>query len=126
MVKAVDRMSITLNEGEIRGLVGESGSGKNLVATAIVGVCKSWKICWPYATGERWPASTDAKNADDVIARDIAIFQEPSRRVTFWKVGNQLIEAILHTPLKIDGGNDLSGARSSYCPLTKVGVRSLA
>ncbi|SQB39943.1 peptide ABC transporter ATP-binding protein [Citrobacter koseri] len=27
-VKAVDRVSITLNEGEIRGLVGESGSGK--------------------------------------------------------------------------------------------------
>jgi len=27
-VKAVDRVSITLSEGEIRGLVGESGSGK--------------------------------------------------------------------------------------------------
>ncbi|MDW1812301.1 peptide ABC transporter ATP-binding protein, partial [Vibrio sp. Vb2362] len=25
LVKAVDRMSLTLNEGEIRGLVGESG-----------------------------------------------------------------------------------------------------
>ncbi|MEF1271036.1 ATP-binding cassette domain-containing protein, partial [Vibrio campbellii] len=37
LVKAVDRMSITLNEGEIRGLVGESGSGKSLVAKAIVG-----------------------------------------------------------------------------------------
>lgn len=28
LVKAVDRVSMTLNEGEIRGLVGESGSGK--------------------------------------------------------------------------------------------------
>ena len=27
-VKAVDRISMTLNEGEIRGLVGESGSEK--------------------------------------------------------------------------------------------------
>ncbi len=27
-VKAVDRVSLTLTEGEIRGLVGESGSGK--------------------------------------------------------------------------------------------------
>ncbi|MGL5187663.1 MAG: ATP-binding cassette domain-containing protein, partial [Plesiomonas shigelloides] len=31
-VKAVDRVSLILNEGEIRGLVGESGSGKSLVA----------------------------------------------------------------------------------------------
>lgn len=28
LVKAVDRMSLTISEGEIRGLVGESGSGK--------------------------------------------------------------------------------------------------
>ncbi len=40
LVKAVDRMSLTMNEGEIRGLVGESGSGKSLVAKAIVGICK--------------------------------------------------------------------------------------
>jgi ABC-type antimicrobial peptide transport system ATPase subunit len=30
-VKAVDRVSLTLTEGEIRGLVGESGSGKSLL-----------------------------------------------------------------------------------------------
>lgn len=44
-VKAVDRMSLTLTEGEIRGLVGESGSGKSLVAKALVGVCKeNWRV----------------------------------------------------------------------------------
>lgn len=39
-VKAVDRVSMTLTEGEIRGLVGESGSGKSLIAKAICGVNK--------------------------------------------------------------------------------------
>ncbi|ELO68357.1 antimicrobial peptide ABC transporter ATP-binding protein [Salmonella enterica subsp. enterica serovar Enteritidis str. 76-2651] len=46
-VKAVDRVSMTLSEGEIRGLVGESGSGKSLIAKAICGVAK--------ATGESLP-----------------------------------------------------------------------
>lgn len=27
-VKVVDKISLTINEGEVRGLVGESGSGK--------------------------------------------------------------------------------------------------
>ena len=44
-VKAVDRISITLAEGEIRGLVGESGSGKSLIAKAICGVAKdNWRV----------------------------------------------------------------------------------
>ncbi|NAW01345.1 ATP-binding cassette domain-containing protein, partial [Salmonella sp. hn-h4] len=44
-VKAVDRVSMTLNAGEIRGLVGESGSGKSLIAKAICGVTKeNWRI----------------------------------------------------------------------------------
>ena len=45
MVKAVDRISITLTEGEVRGIVGESGSGKSLIAKAICGVSKdNWRI----------------------------------------------------------------------------------
>ena len=44
-VKAVDRGSMTLTEGEIRGLVGESGSGKSLIAKAICGVNKdNWRV----------------------------------------------------------------------------------
>ena len=35
--RLVDRISLTLNEGEIVALVGESGSGKSLVAQAITG-----------------------------------------------------------------------------------------
>lgn len=71
-VKAVDRVSMTLTEGEIRGLVGESGSGKSLIAKAICGVNKdNWRvtadrmrlmisICCvsPHANGANWLAIT--------------------------------------------------------------------
>ena len=45
LLRAVDRVNLRLNEGEIRGLVGESGSGKSLIAKAILGVTnKNWLI----------------------------------------------------------------------------------
>ncbi|MFA0113455.1 oligopeptide/dipeptide ABC transporter ATP-binding protein [Vibrio sp. 10N.261.46.E11] len=98
MVKAVDRMSITLNEGEIRGLVGESGSGKSLVAKAIVGVCKeNWKVSADrMRLGNIDLLQLTPKERRRVIARDIAmIFQEPSTCLDpSEKVGRQLIEAI--------------------------------
>lgn len=40
MVRAVDRMSLTLNEGEIRGLVGESGSGKVWLLKPLLALAK--------------------------------------------------------------------------------------
>ena len=39
-VKAVDRVTLSLTEGEFRGLAGESGSGKSLIAKAIAGITK--------------------------------------------------------------------------------------
>ena len=45
LVRAVDRVSLSLREGETRGLVGESGSGKSLIAKAIVGVLnRRWQV----------------------------------------------------------------------------------
>ncbi|RQW63420.1 peptide ABC transporter ATP-binding protein [Vibrio viridaestus] len=98
IVKAVDRMSVTMNEGEIRGLVGESGSGKSLVAKALVGVCKEqWRI-----TADRMRLGNvdllqlTPRERRRIIARDVAmIFQEPSTCLDpSDKLGKQLIEAI--------------------------------
>lgn len=52
--KAVDRVSLTLTEGEIRGLV-ESGSGKSLIAKAICGVTK-----------DNWRVTADRMRFDDI------------------------------------------------------------
>ncbi len=98
MVKAVDKMSFTMNEGEIRGLVGESGSGKSLIAKAIVGISKpNWKISADrMRLGDIDLLQLTARERRRVVARDIAmIFQEPSTCLDpSEEVGRQLIEAI--------------------------------
>ncbi len=45
-VKALDKINLVINEGQIHTLVGESGSGKSLIVKAIVGALpqKIWKI----------------------------------------------------------------------------------
>jgi cationic peptide transport system ATP-binding protein len=98
MIRAVDRVNLSLKEGEVRGLVGESGSGKSLIAKAIMGVLH-----------ERWKVSADRFNwcGQDllrlpyheqrrIISRDIAmIYQEPSRSMDPTSpIGEQLAESI--------------------------------
>ncbi|MGB2079146.1 MAG: oligopeptide/dipeptide ABC transporter ATP-binding protein [Vibrio sp.] len=97
-VRAVDRMSLTLNEGEIRGVVGESGSGKSLVAKAIVGLVKeNWKVTADrMRLGQIDLLQLTPKERRRVIARDFAlILQEPSSCLDpSEEVGAQLMEAI--------------------------------
>ncbi|MBL1378072.1 peptide ABC transporter ATP-binding protein [Zobellella iuensis] len=98
MVKAVDKFSLTLADGEIRGLVGESGSGKSLVAQTIVGIEKdTWRV-----TADRMYLdnidlqSLSPKERRRIMGRDIAmVFQEPSSCFDpSEKIGAQLEEAI--------------------------------
>lgn len=98
LVKAVDRMSLTIKEGEIRGLVGESGSGKSLVAKAICGITKdNWRISADrLRLGDIDLLALSAKERRKIVSQNIAmIFQEPSTCLDpSEQLGHQLEESI--------------------------------
>lgn len=115
-VKAVDRVSMTLTEGEIRGLVGESGSGKSLIAKAICGVNK-----------DNWRVTADRMRFDDIdllrlsarerrklVGHNVSmIFQEPQSCLDpSERVGRQLMQNIPARPTKGVGGSVLAGANA--------------
>ena len=82
VIRAVDRVSMTLKEGEVHALVGESGSGKSLIAKAIVGVLnKRWHIT---ADRMHWRGVDLMRLSNEqrrkLVGQDIAmIYQDPSR-----------------------------------------------
>lgn len=97
-IKTVDRISFTLNEGEIRGLVGESGSGKSLIAQAICGINRY-----------DWRVSADRMRFDDIdllqlssrqrrklVGHNVSmIFQQPQSCLDpSERIGRQLIQNI--------------------------------
>ncbi|MDR0219285.1 MAG: peptide ABC transporter ATP-binding protein SapD [Enterobacteriaceae bacterium] len=97
-VKAVDRMSISLTEGEILGLAGESGSGKSLIAKAICGVTKDNLT----VTADRFRFNDidllklTPRQRRKVIGHNISmIFQEPQSCLDpSESIGKQLIQSI--------------------------------
>lgn len=97
-VKALDKVSLSVNSGEIRALVGESGSGKSLIVSAICGALPStWKL-----TADRmsWKGenllSMSTQQRREVMRRDIAVvFQNPQTSLDpSVTLGEQLEESI--------------------------------
>jgi cationic peptide transport system ATP-binding protein len=80
-IRAVDKVNLSIREGEVHGLVGESGSGKSLIAKAIVSILHHrWKIT---ADRLQWCGQDllqlPDKKRRQILSRDIAmIYQEPS------------------------------------------------
>ena len=98
-IRAVDGVSLTINQGETLAVVGESGSGKTVTARSILKL-----IDMPpgrFAAGEiRWLGRDlvplGAREMDRIRAREIGmVFQEPMTSLNpVYTVGAQITEAL--------------------------------
>jgi len=98
-VAVVDRLSFSLDEGEILGLVGESGSGKTMACRALMRLLPSPKLRLE-GTAVRL-AGTDLLQLDDAGMRRMRgrelgmIFQNPSSHLDpLMRIGEQIAEGI--------------------------------
>jgi dipeptide transport system ATP-binding protein len=96
--RAVDRISYSVNQGEVVGIVGESGSGKSVSSLAIMGL-----IDFP---GRVTASSLSFNNIDlqkisekerrQIVGAEVAmIFQDPMTSLNpCYTVGFQIMEAL--------------------------------
>ena len=117
--KAVDRISYTVNEGEVLGIVGESGSGKSVSSLAIMGL-----VDFPgRVTAEKLHFNQNdllalkPKEKQKIIGADIAmIFQDAMTSLNpSYTVGYQIMEA-----LKVHQGGSKSARRERAIELLSL------
>jgi len=97
VVKAVDRLSFTLERGRRLGIVGESGSGKSVTSLSIMGLNQAGAA---RISGEIWLDGQELVGADPERVRTLRgrtmamIFQDPlSAMHPYYTVGHQIVEA---------------------------------
>lgn len=120
--KAVDRISYTVNEGEVLGIVGESGSGKSVSSLAIMGL-----IDFPGRVSaqslefnQHDLLALKPKEKQKIIGADVSmIFQDAMTSLNpSYTVGFQITEA-----LKVhQGGSKASRRARAIELLTMVGI----
>ena len=117
--KAVDRISYTVNEGEVLGIVGESGSGKSVSSLAIMGL-----IDFPgRVTAEKLYFNQNdllalkPKEKQKIVGADIAmIFQDAMTSLNpSYTVGYQIMEA-----LKVHQGGSKAARRERAIELLSL------
>jgi dipeptide transport system ATP-binding protein len=122
VLRAVDGVSLRLDEGEVLGVVGESGSGKSVTMLALMGLV-------PYpgrvradrlAFAGRDILTLSAAERRRIAGKDVAmIFQEPTTSLNpCFTVGFQLVET-----LRLHEGMDRTAARRRAVELLdQVGI----
>jgi oligopeptide/dipeptide ABC transporter ATP-binding protein len=111
LLRAVDNVSFTVDEGEVLAIVGESGSGKSVTAQTIMGLTRS-----PNAQIEgtvdykgRNLLSADEDDLRGIRGAEVAmIFQDPMTSLNpVYRVGAQIVEAIrAHEDIPEDEANE--------------------
>ncbi|HEY1410986.1 MAG TPA: ABC transporter ATP-binding protein [Rhodopila sp.] len=126
VLRALDRVSFTIDAGEILGVVGESGAGKSLTGAAIVGLLeRPGRI----ASGE---IRLDGKRIDDLAPEPLrrirgrrigTIFQDPLTTLNpLYTVGRQLAET-MQTHARL---SDAEARRKAIAWLERVGIPAAA
>src|SRR5918997_5160693 len=122
VLRAVDGVSMRLDEGEVLGVVGESGSGKSVTMLALMGL-----VAWPgrvtadrLAFAGRDLLKMSARERRKLAGNDVAmIFQEPTTSLNpCFTIGFQLVEN-----LRLHEGMDRAAARRRAVDLLEqVGI----
>ncbi|GAI87004.1 unnamed protein product, partial [marine sediment metagenome] len=97
VVKAVDGINFSIEEGETFGLVGESGSGKSTVAYTVIGIYKPTSGEIIYRGTES--IGIQSSQRSQKLKKDIQIvFQDPGTSLNPMRT----VEQILELPLKVN------------------------
>jgi len=98
VVKAVDGLSVRVEQGETLGVVGESGSGKSVTFLTVMGLVttKQAKIEGEILFRGRNLLELPSDELQEIRGSKISmIFQDPMTSLhPFYKVGDQIVEAI--------------------------------
>ncbi len=104
-VKAVEKVSFTVNPGEIVCLVGESGSGKSVIAFTVMGLLA--KALKPTSgeillQGENILTAPESRLRELRCTRMSMIFQEPMTALNPVMTCGEQIDEVLNTHTKLD------------------------
>lgn len=96
--KAVDRVTLQIDQGSILGIVGESGSGKSVTMLAVMGLLPKNAIVTAdeMTLGDRDLLKMTPRQRRQILGRDMAmIFQEPMTSLNpSFTIGFQLVETL--------------------------------